>query len=160
MKKWWFILHQFLYKSEGKTINTYLNLTGTTIRSVVLYTCESWGDPKDQNNIRKIEKFHPSLCTQILGVKNITSSLKELGELGRFPLRISIERQLFKYLQRIRLAKKEELINKESGCVTKMRDLLDSNGMSNLILNIFKALNGEIDKKEYKNMHKFFQKKA
>ena len=101
MKKWWFILQQFLYKSEGKTINTYLNLTGTTIRPVVLYTCESWGDFKDRNNIRKIEKFHPSLCTQILGVKNNTSSLKELGELGRFPLRISIERQLLKYLQRI-----------------------------------------------------------
>ena len=169
MKKWWFILQQFLYKSEGKTINTYLNLTGTTIRPVVLYTCESWGDFKDRNNIRKIEKFHPSLCTQILGVKNNTSSLKELGELGRFPLRISIERQLLKYLQRIPWVKKdcylrkafnEELANKESGCVTKMRHLLDSYGMSNLILNIFKSLNGEIDKKEYKNMHKFFQKSA
>ena len=154
MKKWWFILQQFLYKSEGKTINTYLNLTGTTIRPVVLYTCESWGDFKDRNNIRKIEKFHPSLCTQILGVKNNTSSLKELGELGRFPLRISIERQLLKYLQRIPWVKKdcylrkafnEELANKESGCVTKMRHLLDSYGMSNLILNIFKSLNGEIE---------------
>ena len=35
-----------------------------------------------------------------------------------------------------------------------------SYGMPNLILNIFKALNGEIDKKEYKNKHKFFQKRA
>ena len=41
-----------------------------------------------------------------------------------------------------------------------MRHLLDSYGMSNLILNIFKVLNGEIDKKEYKNKHKFFQKRA
>ena len=32
--------------------------------------------------------------------------------------------------------------------------------MSNLILNIFKVFNGEIDKKEYKNWHKFFQKRA
>ena len=32
--------------------------------------------------------------------------------------------------------------------------------MSNLILNIFKGLNGEIDNKEYKNKHKFFQKRA
>ena len=38
--------------------------------------------------------------------------------------------------------------------------LLDSYGMSNLILNIFKVLNDEIDKKEYKNKHKFFQKRA
>ena len=41
-----------------------------------------------------------------------------------------------------------------------MRHLLDSYGMSNLILNIFKMLNGEIDKKEYKNKHMFFQKRA
>ena len=54
----------------------------------------------------------------------------------------------------------EELANKESGCVTKMGHLLDSYGMSNLILNIFKVLNDEIDKKEYKNMQKFFQKRA
>ena len=41
-----------------------------------------------------------------------------------------------------------------------MRHLLVSYGMSNLILNIFKVLNGEIDKKECKNKHKFFQKRA
>ena len=82
---------------------------------------------------------------------------------------MSIETQLFKYLQRIPFVKEdsylrkafnEELANKESGWVTKMRHLLDSYGMSNLILNIFKVLNGEIDKKEYKNKHKFFQKRA
>ena len=52
--------------------------------------------PKDQNNLSKIEKFHLSLCKQILGVKNNSSSSKVLGELGRFPLRTSIETQLFK----------------------------------------------------------------
>ena len=92
-----------------------------------------------------------------------------LGELGRFPLRINIETRLFKYVKRIPFVKEdcylrkafnEELSNKESGWVTKMRHLLDSYGMSNLILNIFKVLNGEIDKKEYKNKHKFFQKRA
>ena len=30
-KKSWFILQQFLYKSQGKTVNTYLNLNDTTI---------------------------------------------------------------------------------------------------------------------------------
>ena len=142
-KKSWFILQRFLYKSEGKTVNTYLNLTDTTIKPVVLYACESCGDPKGQNNSTKIEKFHLSLCKQILRVKNNTSSSKVFGELGRFPLRISIETQLFKYLQRIpflkedcylRRAFNEELANKESGWMTKMR-----HGMSNLILNIFKV---------------------
>ena len=37
---------------------------------------------------------------------------------------------------------------------------MDSYSMYNLILNIFKVLNGELDKKEYQNKHKFFQKRA
>ena len=41
-----------------------------------------------------------------------------------------------------------------------MRYLLDAYVMSNLILNIFKVLNDEIDKNEYKNKHKFFQNRA
>ena len=129
-KKSWFILQRFLYKSEGKTVNTYLNLIDTTIKPVVFGVCKSWGDHKDQNNLSNIEKFHLPFCKQILGVKNNTSSSKLLRELGRFPFRITIETQLFKYLQRIPFAKEdcylrkafnEELANKESGWVTKMR---------------------------------------
>ena len=63
----------------------------------MLYACESWGDPKNQNNLSKIEKFYFSLYKQILGVKKNTSNAKVLGELGRFPFRISTETQLFKY---------------------------------------------------------------
>ena len=33
---------------------------------------------------KQLEKFHLSLCKQILGAKNNTSSSKMLGELGRF----------------------------------------------------------------------------
>ena len=45
-KKSWLILQQFLYKSEGKSVNTYLNLIDTTIKPVVLYAWESWGGPQ------------------------------------------------------------------------------------------------------------------
>ena len=67
----------------------------TTIQPVVPYAFESWGDPKDQYNLSKIEEFYFLLCTQILGVKSSTNSSKLLGELGRFPFRISIETQIF-----------------------------------------------------------------
>ena len=60
----------------------------------------------------------------------------------------------------LRKAFNEKLANKQSGWVTKMRHQLDSYGMSYLILNIYKVLNDEIDRKEYKNKHKFFQKRA
>ena len=59
----------------------------------------------------------------------------------------------------LRQAFNEELVNIKSGQVTKMRHLLDSYGMSNLILNIFKVLKDEPDKKEYKNKCQFFQKR-
>ena len=167
--KGWLAKTNISIRTEGKTVNTYLNLIDTTIKSVVLYASESWGDPKDQNNLSKIEKFNLSLCKQILGVKNNTSSSKVLGELDWFPFRITIQTQLFKYLHRIPFVKEdcylhkafnEELSNKESGWVAKIRHLLDSYSMSNLILNIFKVLNGTVDKKEYKNKHNFFQKRA
>ena len=101
--KSWFILQRFLYKSEGKTVNTYLNLIDTTIKRIVLHAFESLRDPKYQHNLSKIEKFHLSLCKQILGVKNNTSSSKVLGELARFPFTMTTETQLFKHLRRISL---------------------------------------------------------
>ena len=115
-KKLWFILQRIL------------NVYWFTIKSVVLYACESWEDRKDQKNLSRIEKLYLFLFKQILGVKNNTSSSKVFGELGRFPFRISIEKQMFKYLQRTLFGKKgcylckvfnEELSNKESGWVTK-----------------------------------------
>ena len=92
INKLWFILQQFLYKSEGKTVSTYLTFIDSIIKSVVLYACESWEDCKDQK-----KKFYLLFCKIILGVKNNTSSSKVLGELGQFPFRISIEKQMFKY---------------------------------------------------------------
>ena len=71
-----FILQQFLYTFEEKSVNTYLNLIDTTIESVALYACENWGDHKDEHYLSKIKKFHPSLCKRILGGKNNTGSSK------------------------------------------------------------------------------------
>ena len=39
-KKSWFTLQRFLYKSERKTVNTYLNLLDTTIKPSVPHACE------------------------------------------------------------------------------------------------------------------------
>ena len=94
VKNSWLRLQRFLQKSEEISVNTYLNLIDTTIKRATAF--KSWWDSKDQHNRSKIEKFHLSLCKQILGVKNNSSSSKVLGELGRFPLRTSIETQLFK----------------------------------------------------------------
>ena len=57
---------------------------------------------------------------------------------------------------KLRKAFNEEVANKESGWLTKMRHFLESYRISNLILNTLKVLRDEIDKKE-KNKYKFFQ---
>ena len=41
-----------------------------------------------------------------------------------------------------------------------MKYILDSYGSSNLIINTFKVVEGDIGKKDYKNKHNFFQKRA
>ena len=61
VKKLWSILQRFLYKSEGISVGTWLNLNDATIKPVVIYACKSWGDPKDQNNLSKIDKFSHSV---------------------------------------------------------------------------------------------------
>ena len=45
-KKSWFILQRFLYKSEGKTANTYLNLTDTTLSQLYFMLAKAGGNPK------------------------------------------------------------------------------------------------------------------
>ena len=45
-KKSWFILQRFLYKSEGKTVNTYLNLIDTTIKPVLFKLAKDGGTAK------------------------------------------------------------------------------------------------------------------
>ena len=41
-----------------------------------------------------------------------------------------------------------------------MKYILDSYGLFNLIINIFKVIEGDISKKDHKNKHNFFQKTA
>ena len=60
----------------------------------------------------------------------------------------------------LRNAFNEEVANKESGWLTKMRHLLETYGISNLILNTLKVLRDEIEKKrKEKKKYKSFSKK-
>ena len=76
------MLQRILYDSEGKTVITYLNFTDTTSKPVVLYGCESWGDPKEEINLSKIRRFYRSHFRQIVGVKKNACNSKMLVELN------------------------------------------------------------------------------
>ena len=76
---------------------------------------------------------------------------------------------MFKYLQRLpfleenlylRKAINEEIKIINSGWISSLKYILDSYGLSILIINIFKVVEGDISKKEYKNKRNFFQKRA
>ena len=76
---------------------------------------------------------------------------------------------MFKYLQRLlfleentylRKAINEEIEITNSGWIANLKDILDSDGLSNLMISIFKVVEGDISKKYYKNKHNCFQKRA
>ena len=158
-----------LNKSKEKTIDTYLKLIDSLVKPIILYACECWGDSlKKENFSNKIENFHLSMCKQVLGVCKFTSNIKVLAELGRLPFKIDIETKMFKYLQRMPFIEKNRFLYKafkedEServGWVGKMKTILDGLGLSNLMINIFKTINGDIPKEEYQNKQNLFKKRA
>ena len=109
------------------------------------------------------------LCNQVLGVRKTTSNIQALAELGRLPFKIYIETQMFKYLQRFPFFRENtylcKVINEEikitnSRRIAYLKYILDSYGLSNLMINIFRVIEGDISNKDYKNRHNFFQKRA
>ena len=158
-----------LHKSKEKTIDVYLKLIDSLVKPIILYACECWGDSlKKDCFANKIEKFYVSIYKQILGVKKNVSSMKILAELGRTPLKINIEIQMFKYLQRFAFIEKERYVSKAfqeenqaiDGWVKYMKTILELFWLGNLMGNICKVINGEIPKEKYRSKHKFFQKRA
>ena len=88
-------------KSKEKTVHTYTKLIDSLIKPVLLYACEVWGDlPSKKLYENKVERFHLSMCKQVLGINKRGNNVSTLSELGRYPLYIDIETQIFKYFQR------------------------------------------------------------
>ena len=85
--------------------------------------------------------------------------MKILAEVGRTPLKINIEIQIFKYLRRFAFIEKERYVFKAfqeenqaiDGWGKYMKTKLELLGLDNLIGNIYKVINREISKKKKKN---------
>ena len=108
----------------------------------------------------KLKQFHVSLCKQIIGVTKTTSNKNVLAELCRLLFKVYIETQMFKYSERFRFLEENtylrKVINEDSGRIANLKYILYSYGLSNLMINIFKIVEGDISKKNYKNKHKYF----
>ena len=91
-------------------------------------------------------KLKSFMHKQIIGVKKNVSSIKILAELGRIPLKINIEIQMFKYLQRFAFIEKERYVSRLfqaenqaiDGWVKDMKTKLELTG------NMYKVISGEI----------------
>ena len=134
---------------------------------MVFYTtnlCECWLDSLKKNCFaNKIEKFYASIYKQLLGVKKNVSSMKILAELGSAPLKINIEIQMFKYLQRIVFIEKDRYVfkafQKENQAINLwvkcMKTKLELLVLSNLMGNIYKVISGKISKEKYRSKQVF-----
>ena len=85
---------KILHKSKEK-------LTDYLVKQINFYECEFWGDSlKEDCFANKIEKIYVSIYRQLLKIKKNVNSIKILAELGKTPLKINMEIQMFKYLER------------------------------------------------------------
>ena len=108
----------------------------------------------------KEEQFHVSL------VRKTTCNIKVLVDLGRPPFKTYIETQMLKCSQRLPFWKENTYLRKTINeeikitnldCITNLKYISDPYGLSNFMINIFKAVEGNISKKDCKNKHNFFQ---
>ena len=172
-KKAWFAIQRSLQKSKAKTVKTYLKLIDTLIKPIILYACEAWGDIRTKKLFEnKTEKFHLSMCKQVLGVNKRSNNVNTLAELGRYPLFINIESQIFKYFQRFVYVDKNRFLYKafqheltedfgeQGSWVTFIKCKLSNYGLASLASDICKTCKSEELKTKYKNRVKIFTERA
>ena len=127
---------------------------------------KSGGTPKTKITSARQRNFISRATNKYQELKR-TEAIQKCQENQVDFLSESALKQFSKYLQGTPFVKEdcylgkafnEGLTSKISEWVKKkMRHQLDSVGMPNLVLNIFKVLKYEKDKKECKSRHKFFQ---
>ena len=99
---------------------TSIHIFDHTIKPIVLYGCEIWGN-FNSNTARFrnetlspyriysnliCEKLHTKFCKFILGVHKKPTNFAVLSELGRFPLYYDIIKSIFHYWNRLEYLKK------------------------------------------------------
>ena len=118
-EKAWFAVQKYDRGFKQKNIHVWLKLFDTLIKPIILYACESWGNNiyGSLNNMDSIfkdsfEKLHIKICQQILGTHRKTMNTPVLAELGRFPMKLSIDTQMMKYFLRLDKLPKERFLHK------------------------------------------------
>ena len=80
-------------KFHNLSIECLLDLFDKVVKPILLYGCEVWG----YGDIHIIERVHLKFCKLILNIKKSTPDCMVYGELGRYPLDISIKLRIINY---------------------------------------------------------------
>lgn len=90
-------------------VDVQFDLFDKTVTPVLLYGCEIWGF----ENTDILERLHLKFCKYVLGVNSSTTNNMVYGELGRYPIKISVEVRMINFWARlVQFASKEKLSQK------------------------------------------------
>ena len=100
-------MHALLAKCRllGLPVDIQLYLFDTLVVPILLYGCEVWG----HQQIQCVEKLHLRFLKYVLGVKLSTCNSVVYGELGRYPLIITIKKRMISYWIRTLVGKETKL---------------------------------------------------
>ena len=118
-------------------IETQLDLFDKIVVPILLYGCEIWGT--GDNSV--IERVHLKFCKLLLNVKKSTPDFMIYGELGRYPLEISIKLRIIKYWTKLVMGKEGKLpvllykladkkYSEEITWLKTVKSILDNTGLS------------------------------
>lgn len=127
-------------KLHNLSIECQLQLFDKTIQPILLYGCEVWG----AGDVTSIERVHLKFCKMVLHLKASTPDYMVYGELGRYPLEISIKLRIINYWSKLLTGKpgklpailyrlclrKTILYGQNIAWVDYVKSILDNCGMS------------------------------
>ena len=153
-----FAIQKLLFKSNKKTLDTYLHLVETLLSQLHFAFAKAGAI-----GIKKAKLKQSYFICYVAKYQVLLKQREILAELGRLPFKIFIEKKLFKYLQGYSFLEGntylQKAINQEtkitnSGWIANLKYIIDSYGLSNLMINILKVVEG--DKVRKTANHKFF----
>ena len=108
-----------------------LKLFDSCVVPILLYGCEVWG----YENTDIIEKVHTKFCKFIFGVSKCSHNMPIYGELGRYPLSITIKQRMICYWTRI-LKSNQHKLNKVMYDILYNLHFKDTHSILNLESNV------------------------
>ena len=95
-------------RRHSLAIDMCIELFDKTVSPILLYGCEVWG----YENVDMLERLHLKFCKYVLNIKKCTPNYMVYGELGRYPLSVSIGARMVKYWAKLVLDNSEKYSTK------------------------------------------------